>query len=75
MLRTTAGTLPGYVATSRAMMLVTGTAALGGGLLLAPVLAHGNPGLTMAYRIAFATSIVGFVAASYTFSLQAANLN
>jgi len=65
----------GYVATSRAMMLVTGTAALVGGILLAPLLARGNPGLTVAYRIAFATSIVAFVGASYTFSLQATNLH
>src|SRR6266536_2633346 len=41
-----------YVATSRTMMLVTGGAAVAGGLLLAPVLAHGNPGLADAYRIA-----------------------
>ena len=68
------GQARGYVATSRAMMLVTGSAALTGGILLAPVLAHGNPGLTLAYRIAFATSILAFVGASYTFSLQARNL-
>jgi O-antigen/teichoic acid export membrane protein len=65
----------GYVATSRAMMLVTGTAVLGGSILLAPLLARGNPGLTVAYRIAFAASIVAFVGASYNFSLQAANLS
>ena len=64
----------GYVATSRAMMLVTGAAALAGGMLLAPVLARGNPGLTVAYRIAFATSIVAFTAASYIFALQAAKM-
>lgn len=64
----------GYVATSRTLMLITGSVALAGGMLLAPVLAHGNPGLTDAYRIAFATSIMAFVGASYTFSLQAGNL-
>jgi O-antigen/teichoic acid export membrane protein len=64
-----------YVATSRAMMLVTGTAALAGGILLAPLLARGNAGLTVAYRIVFATSIMAFVGASYTFSLQAKNMN
>ena len=64
----------GYVATSRAMMLVSGIAALAGGILLAPLLARGNAGLTVAYRIAFAASIVAFVGANYTFSLQAANL-
>ena len=68
------GNARSYVATSRAMMLVTGTAALAGGILPAPVFARGNAGLTVAYRIAFATSIVAFVGASYTFSLQATNL-
>ena len=68
------GNARSYVATSRAMMVVTGTAALAGGMLLAPLLARGNAGLTVSYRIAFATSIVAFVGASYTFSLQARNL-
>ena len=68
------GNARGYVATSRAMMLVTGTAALAGGILLAPILAGGNVGLTVAYRIVFAASIMAFVGASYTFSLQARNL-
>jgi O-antigen/teichoic acid export membrane protein len=57
------------------MMLVTGTAVLAGGIFLAPLLAKGNPGLTVAYRIAFAVSIVAFVGASYTFSLQATNMH
>jgi O-antigen/teichoic acid export membrane protein len=69
------GNARSYVATSRAMMLVTGTAALVVGILLAPLLARGNAGLTDAYRIVFATSIVAFVGASYTFSLQATNLH
>jgi O-antigen/teichoic acid export membrane protein len=64
-----------YVATSRAMMVTTGMLALAAGMLLAPTLAHGNPGLTVGYRIAFAASIVAFVGASYTFSLQARNLH
>jgi O-antigen/teichoic acid export membrane protein len=68
------GNARGYVATSRALMLLTGTASLAGGILLAPVLAHGNAELTVAYRIVFAGSIVAFVGASYTFSLQARNL-
>ena len=63
-----------YVATSRAMMLVTGMIALTGGMLVAPVLAHGNPNLTNGYRIAFSASILAFVGASYTFSLQARDL-
>jgi O-antigen/teichoic acid export membrane protein len=61
----------GYVATSRAMMLVTGAIALAAGLVVAPVLAHGHPGLADAYRIAFAGSSLAFIGASYTFSLQA----
>ncbi len=65
---------PEYVATSRAMMLVTGSVALCFGLLLAPVLAHGHPTLITGYRIVFAASIMAFVGASYTFSLQARNL-
>lgn len=61
----------GYVATSRAMMLTTGVVALVVGMLLAPVLAHGRPGVTTGYRIVFAAAILAFVGASYTFSLQA----
>jgi O-antigen/teichoic acid export membrane protein len=64
-----------YVATSRAMMLVTGTIALVSGLVLAPVLAHGNPEVTAGYRIAFSASIMSFVGASYTFSLQARDMH
>ena len=61
----------GYVATSRSMMMVTGALALGGGLLLAPVLAHGNAELAGAYRIVFGGSVIAFIGTSYTFSLQA----
>jgi O-antigen/teichoic acid export membrane protein len=65
----------GYVATSRMLLLLTGTAALTAGILVAPLLARGNAGLTMAYRIAFAASIVAFLGTSYTYSLQARNLH
>jgi O-antigen/teichoic acid export membrane protein len=64
-----------YVATSRAMMLVTGMLALGVGVLLAPMLAHGHPDLAAAYRIAFAGLIVALVGDSYTFALQARDLH
>jgi O-antigen/teichoic acid export membrane protein len=64
-----------YVATSRAMMLVTGGIAVAGGLLLAPVLAHGNPGLAEAYRIAFAGAAITFTGTSYMFSLQARSIS
>lgn len=63
-----------YLATSRAMMLVTGGLALTASMFLAPVLGHGQPGLTTGYRIAFSTSIVAFAATAYTFSLQAKDL-
>jgi O-antigen/teichoic acid export membrane protein len=63
-----------YVATSRTMMLTTGTVVLISGILLAPVLAHGVAAVSHGYRIAFGTSIMAFVGASYTFSLQARDL-
>ena len=63
-----------YVATSRAMMLVTGSVVLITGLLLAPVLAHGLASVVLGYEIVFGASIVAFVGASYTFSLQARDL-
>ena len=63
-----------YVATSRALMLITGTAVLVSGVLLAPLLAHGVATVSLGYRIAFCSSIVSFVGASYTFSLQARDL-
>jgi O-antigen/teichoic acid export membrane protein len=63
-----------YVATSRAMMLATGSVALLAGLLLASILSRGNAEVATGYRIAFAASIVAFVGASYTSSLQAREL-
>ncbi len=64
---------PAYLATSRGMMLITGMAALAGGYLIAPALAHGDAGLAEDYRIAFA-AVIAFVGASYTFSLQARSI-
>lgn len=64
-----------YVATSRAMTLTTGIVAMTAGILLAPVLAHGNTPLARGYQIAFAASIVTFVGASYTFALQARDIH
>lgn len=63
-----------YVATSRTMTLATGVLVLGLGMIVAPILARGQPDVTLGYQIAFGTSIVAFVGASYTFSLQARNL-
>ena len=64
----------GYVATSRAMMLVTGAVALVCGLLAAPVLAHSNSALADVYRLIFAGSVLGFLGGSYTSSLQAGSI-
>jgi O-antigen/teichoic acid export membrane protein len=61
----------GYVATSRAMMMITGACALLVGLAVAPLLAHGNPQLTSAYRVVFGGSAIAFIGTGYTFSLQA----
>ena len=63
-----------YVATARTMLLLTGGAALACGLVAARFLAHGNPGLASAYRLTFVGSVIGFVGASYTFSLQARSI-
>jgi antigen flippase len=60
-----------YVATSQAMMLATSSVAVLVGVLLAPVLARGYPGLATAYRLLFTGSILSFVGTSYLFSLQA----
>jgi O-antigen/teichoic acid export membrane protein len=64
----------GYLATSRAMMLATGALTIAGGMLLAPILAHGNAQVTVGYRIAFGAAIIAYVGASYTFSLQARDM-
>jgi O-antigen/teichoic acid export membrane protein len=61
----------GYVATSRTLMIITGSLALVTGLAMAPVLGHGSPSLLLGYRVAFFSSIIGFVGTSYTFALQA----
>jgi antigen flippase len=63
-----------YVATSRAIMLVTGTVALLAGVLVSPLLAHRLSALTMAYRVAFTGSVLAFIGTSYTFSLQARDI-
>ena len=55
-------------------MLFTGALVVAGGTLIAPVLAHGQPTVSVGYRIAFGASALAFVGASYTFSLQAYDL-
>jgi len=64
-----------YVATSRAMMLTTGALTLIAGELVAPLLARGNAQVAIGYRLAFGATVVAFVGASYTFSLQARDLH
>jgi O-antigen/teichoic acid export membrane protein len=65
----------GYVATSRAMVAVTGSLTLIGGMFLAPTLCHGDENLIFCYRVIFAGSIIGFVGAGYTYALQARDQN
>ncbi len=64
----------GYVATARAIMLTTGGAAVLTGVLLAPVLAHGNEALADAYRLTFGGLVFAFTAAAYMFSLPACSI-
>jgi O-antigen/teichoic acid export membrane protein len=63
-----------YVATSRSMTLTTGVLIVIVGIIIAPLLAKQNSAETLGYRIAFGASIIAFVCASYTFSLQARDL-
>lgn len=65
---------PDYLATSRRMMVVSGATTLTIGLLITPLLARGDPTVAGAYRIMFATCLIAFVGASYTFALQAVKL-
>jgi O-antigen/teichoic acid export membrane protein len=59
-----------YVASARALMLASGALVMVIGLVLAPVLGRGHPGLTTAYRIAFVCLPVSCLADSYTFALM-----
>jgi O-antigen/teichoic acid export membrane protein len=61
----------GYVATSRAILLVTGSVALVCGLAAAPLLSHGDATLAAAYRLIFSGTVIFFIGVSYTASLQA----
>jgi O-antigen/teichoic acid export membrane protein len=63
-----------YLATSRSMMVVSGTLTLGAGVLGAPLLASGSTALLSGYQLMFVTCLVSFVGASYTFSLQATDI-
>lgn len=61
-------------ATSRVMITVSGFLTASIGLLLAPVLAHGDADLTLSYRLVFLACLPAFVSASYSFALQATRL-
>ncbi len=63
-----------YLATSRSMMVVSGTATLLVGICVAPLLAHHNNVTTWAFRLMFATCVASFVGAGYVFGLQASHL-
>jgi O-antigen/teichoic acid export membrane protein len=63
-----------YVTTARAIMLATGGITLVVGVALAPLLAHGEPGVAGAYRIVFIGSAASYVGASFTFALQATDM-
>ncbi|MGH8399232.1 MAG: oligosaccharide flippase family protein [Gammaproteobacteria bacterium] len=64
-----------YVATSRAIMIVTGSLAAAVGVFIAPILSHGIPAVTLAYRVAFLVTIVAVIGASYIYGLQARDLH
>ena len=63
-----------YLATSRNLMVATGTITLTAGMLVAPVLAQDNSELVLAFRLMFGTCLVSFLGASYTFALQATRI-
>jgi enterobacterial common antigen flippase len=64
-----------YVATSRTITVGAGVLVLTTGILLAPVLARGNPGATAGYRIALAAAAAAFLGTSYISSLQARDMH
>ena len=58
----------------RGQWMSTGALALGAGLIIAPMIARGSSVVTVGLRIAFAASVVTFLAGSYTASLQGCDL-
>lgn len=66
---------PTYLATSRTMMLGTSALITTIGILLAPVLAHGNHEVARGYDVGFVASILAIVGACYICSLQARDLH
>ena len=64
-----------YVATARSFMLAVGAIVLITGVLFAPVLAHGNPGVADGYRIACSAGVAALAGTGYLSSLQAWDLH
>ena len=65
---------PSYVATSRALTLGFGALVLASGVLLSPLLAHGDPDLEVGYAIAMPAALAVFAGTGYLSALQARNL-
>ena len=59
-----------YLATSRAMMLATGILVLALGMIVAPILAHGNTPVALGYRIGFGAVIIALLGYSCITPLQ-----
>lgn len=64
-----------YVATSRTILIATGTIVLAVGVLLTPILAHGDPWVAGGYRIALIAAAAAFLATGYISSLQARDMH
>lgn len=64
-----------WIATSRAVLLVTGAATVAVGLVLAPVLGRGQDELVWAYRVAFTVCALNYLALCYLGGLQAAAIS
>jgi O-antigen/teichoic acid export membrane protein len=61
---------PAYFATSHCIMAVTSIAVMIAGMILAPVLAVGHPGLTTGYRLAFACVLIPCFSDNFTSALM-----
>jgi stage V sporulation protein B len=63
-----------FIASSRALMLLTGTVVAVAGVAVSPQLAGGEEAVAWAYRIAFVGSLVNCGFAAYVFATQATSL-
>jgi O-antigen/teichoic acid export membrane protein len=64
-----------YLATSRTIVLATSVTVFAAGMLLAPVLAHGNASMAAAYRIVFVAVVIAVIGGTYTSSLCAREIS